>query len=593
MKQMRRLWFQLTVVPDNDGWRDIGGIMSWAKYWNKKEVPAGELKRMVSRLCKDGRFPLALKIYDWMEKEGIYKFSSRDHAVRINLIGKVRGCSAAEHYFRNLREQARNDKTFGDLLHCYVLKHRTEKALFHFNKMKESGSLLSPHPFNEIMCLYAKSLQIEKVLGVLAELKKSKVLPDNDSYRICISSFGLIYDVDGMERMLREMESQPQIVMDWCTYAVVAEFYDREFLLDKATDALKKARVILQNKGVRRKRPKYLLRTDYENVIKSLVKLGELEEAMKFVKQWEVLGNWRSVDNISIPYSVIVAYIKNGSLRKAFYRVIEWTNKRKAGVDKLSLLLCDEYLKLGDLFIAFDRFQVDGCMLFEPVEVQRLFLQYVEEECGSFFPLRCSRSLCTRSLKTDAGKTCLEIIPIKEKNKIKVALLIHPKNSTQSVNKDYENIITSLVESGELNEARKMAMEWEASGNLTSLDDLNISKLIIDGYCQESLFVEAEAMAEAWTREKRCWVRGIWLILACHYQEQGKMVRGLECMRRFLCLTPSLKVWKEDDEMFKMFLFMVEYSRGMNAAGYFMNRKYDLFALNESLCHRVYDQQNI
>ncbi|RAL49525.1 hypothetical protein DM860_012958 [Cuscuta australis] len=438
---------------------------------------------MVSRLCKDGRFPLALKIYDWMEKEGIYKFSSRDHAVRINLIGKVRGCSAAEHYFRNLREQARNDKTFGELLHCYVLKHRTEKALFHFNKMKESGSLLSPHPFNEIMCLYAKSLQIEK--------------------------------------------------------------------------------------------------------------LGELEEAMKFVKQWEVLGNWRSVDNISIPYSVIVAYIKNGSLRKAFYRVIEWTNKRKAGVDKLSLLLCDEYLKLGDLFIAFDRFQVDGCMLFEPVEVQRLFLPYVEEECGSFFPLRCSRSLCTRSLKTDAGKTCLEIIPIKEKNKIKVALLIHPKNSTQSVNKDYENIITSLVESGELNEARKMAMEWEASGNLTSLDDLNISKLIIDGYCQESLFVEAEAMAEAWTREKRCWVRGIWLILACHYQEQGKMVRGLECMRRFLCLTPSLKVWKEDDEMFKMFLFMVEYSRGMNAAGYFMNRKYDLFALNESLCHRVYDQQNI
>ncbi|RAL47173.1 hypothetical protein DM860_016988 [Cuscuta australis] len=202
-----------------------------------------------------------------MRKKRIYKFSAREHALQINLISRVHGCSAAERYVRNLPEQARNDKTYGELLHCYVREHRTDKALYHFQKMKELGFVLSPRPFNEIMHLYAKSLQTDKVLGVLAELKKnSKVSPDNDSYRICISSFGLKYDLDGMERVLKEMETQPHIVMDWCTYAVVAEFYEREFFVDKATDALKKAKMILQKKNHRRSHN--LINSDYENVIK-------------------------------------------------------------------------------------------------------------------------------------------------------------------------------------------------------------------------------------------------------------------------------------------------------------------------------------
>ncbi|RAL49039.1 hypothetical protein DM860_001359 [Cuscuta australis] len=489
-----------------------------------------------------------MQVFEWMGKKGIYEFSSRDHAVQINLICKVRGCSAAERYFRNLPEQARNDKTYGELLHCYVHEHRTGEALLHFQKMKELGFALSPRPFNEMMHVYAKSLQIEKVLGVFAELKKSKVSPDNESYRICISSFGLIYDLDGMERMLREMETQPHIVMDWCTYAVVAEFYEREFLVDKATDALEKAKMMLQKK---KNSSHYLMNSDYENVIKSLVKLGELDEAMKFVKEWEVLGNWRSVNDISIPYTIVEEYLKKGSLQKAFNKIIEWTYKGRTGVDKLSRLLCNDYLKVDDLFQA--------CCCFQR-----------------------KSGWCTRSLKTAEGKTFLDLIPMNVKYTLRVPLLAHPENSTPQVNMDYENIIKSPVESGELNEARKMAIGWEASGNLTSLDDLNISKLIMDGYCERSLFMEAEAMAEAWTREEKCWVGGIWLILACHYQEHGKMVRGFECMRRFRDLTPSLKD-KACVEI-QMFLCMIEYSRRVTAAGFFRHGEEMFFNLYDVLC---------
>ncbi|VFQ83735.1 unnamed protein product [Cuscuta campestris] len=489
--------------------------------------------------------------------------------------------------------------------------------------MKELGFVSSPRPFNEIMHLYAKSLQVDKVLEVLAGMKKSGVSPDNDSYRICISSFGLNYDVDGMERMLREMESQPHIVMDWCTYAVVAEFYDREFLVDKAANALEKARVILQKNKNKNKnknddddggggddRSHNLINSDYENVIKSLVKLGEFGEAMRFATEWESLGNWCTVGDISIPCTIIEEYIKNGSessLRAAYRMIWEWESKGRAGIDRLSLLLCNGLLKAGDLFDAYSCFQGKGAIVYGPLALQRSFFQYLEEECGSFFPSSGGRSLCccaVSSLRTAGGKTFFELVPINPKYTLTAAVLVHPPTTQAAAAEEeeavknmdyYEGVIKSLVESGEFDEARKTAMEWEASsGNLTSSSSssslhlhgcLNISKLIIDGYCKKNRSVEAEGMAEAWTRENKPWVRGIWLMLACHYQEEGKLVRGFECMLRFVSLTPWLKRYG-GFVLFEMYVYMIEYSRGMNAAGLSEDRmrSQNLFQLNDLLC---------
>ncbi|VFQ81758.1 unnamed protein product [Cuscuta campestris] len=546
MKPRKSLWAQI-IRPANPKIHVKPKLDNWVKD-QKKKAPAGDLKRILLRLRQDGRFHQALQVYEWMRRKGIYKFSSSDYAVQFNLICKVRGGFAADRYVRKLPKQTRNDK-YGELLHCYVNEHIEDifsRPLGHLQKMKKLGFALSPRPFNEIM--HIQGPEPKKVLKVLAKLRKSKVLPDNDSYRICISSFGLIYDVDGMERMLREMESQPQIVMDWCTYAVVAEFYDREFLVDKAADALEKARVILQNKGVRRKSPNYLLKTDYLNVIRSLVKLGELVEAMKFTNEWEALGNWRNLQDIGIPYTIIEGYVKNGKLQEAFYSIETWSRKGKIGVDKLSCLLCKEYLKVGNVIQAFNCFRgTRHSSELHPI-LPMLFFEYIEKKCGSLFPLHC-----TRSVKPATGTIFLDVNTIGS---------VQHENSTQALNMDYENIVKSLVDSGKLDEARKMAIKWELSCKGRSSDCLNILKIITEGYCKMSFFVEAEAMAEAWTREKRSQVAEIWFVLASHYQLHGKMVRGFECMRRCFDLTPGLK--GNYDMMLWTFMNGIGYLSGMS-----------------------------
>lgn len=280
-----------------------------------------------------------LQVSEWMNKNGVCFFTSSEHAVQLDLIGRVRGFISAENYFNNLKDQDKTDKTYGALLNCYVRQRQIDKSLSHLQKMKEMGFASSALTYNDIMCLYTKIGQHEKVPHVLTEMKKNRVSPDNFSYRICINSYGARSDIEGMETVLREMESQPQIVMDWNTYAVAANFYIKANLIDKAFDVLRKSEERLDKKDgigynhlislyatlgnksevlrmwdLEKSACKRYINRDYITMLESLVKLGELGEAEKLLQEWESSGN--SYD-VRIPNTIIIGYCKNGLYEKA------------------------------------------------------------------------------------------------------------------------------------------------------------------------------------------------------------------------------------------------------------------------------------
>ncbi|CAM8908693.1 unnamed protein product [Rhodiola kirilowii] len=74
-----------------------------------------------------------------MNEKGICIFSTAEHAVQLDLIGKVHGYEAAERYFRKLKDEDKNAKTYGALLNCYVRQNLVDKALFHFHKIERDG----------------------------------------------------------------------------------------------------------------------------------------------------------------------------------------------------------------------------------------------------------------------------------------------------------------------------------------------------------------------------------------------------------------------------------------------------------------------
>ncbi|TXG47379.1 hypothetical protein EZV62_026673 [Acer yangbiense] len=317
-----------SVVPE---------IENWIKDGNK--VRFAELQRIIHDLRKRKRFTQALEVSEWMNGKGICVFTPVEHAVQLDLIGRVQGFLSAESYFNNLKDHEKTDKTYGALLNCYVRQRQTEKSLAHLKKMKEMGFASSPLTYNNIMGLYTKLGQYEKVPDVLTEMKENNVFPDNFSYRICINSYGARSDIEGMENFLKEMESKSRIIVDWNTYAVAANFYIKASLNDKALNALKKSEARLGNEdgtgynflislyaslgnmsevlrlwNLEKEACKRYINRDYITMLESLVKLGELEEAEKVLKDWESSGNCYDVHVLN---PLIIGYCKNGLYEKA------------------------------------------------------------------------------------------------------------------------------------------------------------------------------------------------------------------------------------------------------------------------------------
>lgn len=322
-----------------------------------------------------------------MKDKGDVRFMPSDQAVQLDLIGHVRGLASAENYFNSIPEKEMTDKAYGALLNCYVREHLEEKSLSHMNKMKEMGFASSPLVYNDIMCLYTNTGQYEKVPSVLAEMKDNGVLPDNFSYRICINSYGTRSDIDAMEKVLEEMEHQPQIVVDWNTYTVVANIYIKAGLADRAVSALKKAEEKLEKKNglcyshlishygqlgsksemqriweLQRSNCGRFINRDYTNMLGALVKLGELEEAEELLKEWESCGN---AFDFRVPNVLIIGYRQRGLLEKAEAMLDDFLKKGKAPPSNSWGIIATGYAEKGEMGKAYE-FMLNALCVYAP-----------------------------------------------------------------------------------------------------------------------------------------------------------------------------------------------------------------------------------
>lgn len=315
-----------------------------------------------------------------MKSRGIYTFTPVQHAVQVDLIGKVHGFLHAERYFNSLSEQDKTNKVYGALLHCYVRQRETERALTHLKSMKEKGLALSTVAFNDIMCLYTYIGEDDKVPEVFKQMKEHGVQPDNLSYRICINSYGDRSDIEGLEKILNEMENDAHIVMDWNTYAVVANFHLKAGLKYEANGFLKKAEKRLDNKDalgynhlislhaqlgnrddvfrlwyLEKIACKRRFNREYINMMRSLVRLDELEEADKVLKEWESSGNCY---DFRVPTVVIVGYIEKGLCEKAEALLDYLTEKGKVLTPNIWGRLARGYLEKGKMDNALESLKV-------------------------------------------------------------------------------------------------------------------------------------------------------------------------------------------------------------------------------------------
>ncbi|XBJ09198.1 pentatricopeptide repeat-containing protein At4g21705, mitochondrial [Aegilops tauschii subsp. strangulata] len=350
-------------------------IERWAEKPGNRLRPV-ELERIVKELRKRRRHRQALEVSEWMSAKGHVRFLPKDHAVHLDLIGQVQGIGAAEAYFNQLPDDDKTEKPYGALLNCYTRELMVDESLAHFQKMKEQGFVFCSLPYNNLMGLYTNIGQHEKVPSVIAEMKRSGIMPDNFSYRICINSYGRRADFFGMENTLEDMECEPQIVVDWNTYAVVASNYIKGNLREKAISALKKAEAKIDIKdsdnynhlislygqlgdksevkrlwALQMTNCKRHINKDYTTMLAMLVRLDDFEEAEVLLKEWESSEN---AFDFHVPNVLLTGYRQKDMLDKAEALLDDFLKKGKMPPSSSWAIVAIGYAEKGDAVKAYE-----------------------------------------------------------------------------------------------------------------------------------------------------------------------------------------------------------------------------------------------
>lgn len=294
--------------------------------------------------------------------------------MHLDLIGVVHGWEAAECYFNSLTDEQKNDKTFCALFNCYIREGLVEKSLAHIQKMKELGYAHGTLVYNNLMCLYRSTGQLERVSDVLAEMKENGVPPNNFSYRICINCCGDRSDFSGMEKLLEEMEGQPFVSADWITYSMMANVYIKAKFKDKALIFLKKLEDRLHkdaigynhlishygnlgNKeemlrlwGVQKVVCKKQINRDYMSMLGSLVKLGDLRTAETVLKEWE--SSCHNYD-FRVPNILLIGYCQNDSVDRAETMLHDIVKKGKTPIPNSWAIIAAGYLNINNMEKAY------------------------------------------------------------------------------------------------------------------------------------------------------------------------------------------------------------------------------------------------
>lgn len=300
-----------------------------------------ELNRIVRELRKLKRYKHALEICEWMTKQHDIKLLAGDYAVHLDLIAKIRGLASAEKFFEDLSDKMKGQPTCTALLHTYVQNKVSEKAEALMEKMSECGFLKCPLPYNHMISLYISDGQLEKVPGMIQELKKN-TSPDVVTYNLWLTVCASQNDVETAEKVHLEMK-KAKIDPDWVTYSSLTNLYIKKGLLDKAATTLnemekrtsRKGRIAYSSlislhtnmrdkDGVHRiwKKLKSIFHkmndAEYTCMISSLVKLGDFEEAENLYSEWTSVS---PTGDSRVPNILLAAYInKNGmEMAEKFY----------------------------------------------------------------------------------------------------------------------------------------------------------------------------------------------------------------------------------------------------------------------------------
>ncbi|KAJ6807712.1 pentatricopeptide repeat-containing protein-like, mitochondrial [Iris pallida] len=387
-----------------------GAVSRTLNKWVKEGRPVKvmDLVNHVKDLRKYRRYKHALEMMDWMVNTRGMNMSWTNHAIRLDLIAKVRGIESAEDYFCSLPETAKNQRTYGALLNCYCLEKMVDKATALYQKMKELNLASNTLVYNNLMALYMKLEQPEKVPALVEEMKANNIAPDNMTNCILMNSYAKLNDIESVEGVIHQMEDSEEVIPHWTAYSTLAGIYNSAGLFKKTESALKKLEGLLDG---RERDPFHFLISLYagagnleevHRVWESLKKAFKKQTNMSYLTMLQALNKLNDFDGFKACYkeweSVLVTYdprltnlaigahLRNDMVEEAESLSRRATEKGGGPDFRTCDLFMDYYLKKDEMSSALGWLETATRMVKEGGEWKldgdkiQMFMKYYEKE---------------------------------------------------------------------------------------------------------------------------------------------------------------------------------------------------------------------
>ena len=278
------------------------------------------------------------QIYEWMRGKLYFHVKAGDVALQLDLIAKVHGLEQAEKYFNGTPDSLRTFQVYGALLNCYSQNNSLEKAEAIMQKIRDMGCA-NTLSYNAMLGVYSRLGKHDKLDNLMQEMEKNGIRLDGFTYCLRLNAYGDTSDIEGMEKFLMKLETDPSVNSDWNAYIAAANSYLKAGLKEKAVEMLKKSEQFI-NGSSRRVGYEILLtlytalgnkaelyriwnvyktmgkffNSGYVCMVSSLLKLDDMDGAEKTFEEW--MSGYKLID-FRVPNMLIRAYCNKGLLEKA------------------------------------------------------------------------------------------------------------------------------------------------------------------------------------------------------------------------------------------------------------------------------------
>ncbi|KAG8045311.1 hypothetical protein GUJ93_ZPchr0008g12429 [Zizania palustris] len=217
--------------------------------WLSERRPLSEQQLVVCvrRLRKFTHNKHALQLMDWMEAHGANLHDGL-HAIRLDLVSKLNGIQAAEEYFWSLPDIFRSERTYSSLLNSYAEHRMADKGLELYANMKAMNIVSNIMVYNNLMSLYLKTGQPEKITTTFWEMQENGIQPNNFSYYLLTERYLMMNDMESAEKVLKELQMVKKV--PWSLYTTIANNYIKLQQFDKAELTLKKAEEVMDKSEI-------------------------------------------------------------------------------------------------------------------------------------------------------------------------------------------------------------------------------------------------------------------------------------------------------------------------------------------------------